>query len=233
MNHFCRIQRVEKDGCAAKNLRKQDPQQLSEYVAQRKQIEKSQRMEYSFVAPVALDLLLERLEIGQQISVVQDYSSRLSRCPGGKNNLDRIAAADSRRRKSIRWMPCDCGAQIFKNDRGDRCIQRREIAPGDGEAHAGFLRHASRESHIRNRVHGHGHGTGKNASEKRGHPFPAIFAPQKDALALAYPSPVQFMRELLRHAEQACIRPPHHAIAAAPHNGDLVRRARIRLEIFD
>ena len=65
---------------AGQQLRQQDTEKLSEDVAQRQQIQKTERMEDALVLQVLANLALQRLKIGEDVPMGDDDATRLGRC---------------------------------------------------------------------------------------------------------------------------------------------------------
>src|SRR5580700_5188327 len=114
-------------------------------------------MKNALVAPVALDFFFDRLEIGQQVSVRENHTSRLCRGARGEDNLDGDAATNRWRWKASTGTRRQSGTQVFKTYRWNREPGRRNLTADDSESYAGLLCHAPCKRLIRNRVHGHGH----------------------------------------------------------------------------
>src|ERR1700730_11934686 len=92
-----RVQRVQENRRGPGDLRQENAEQLTEDMAERQQIEEAQRMNNSFVASIALDFSLHRLQGRQQVSLGKNDTVRLRCRPRCKYNFDRIAALESRR----------------------------------------------------------------------------------------------------------------------------------------
>src|SRR5215469_5010554 len=67
-------------------------------MAERKQVQKSHGVKRFFVMQILLDFVLERLDIGENISVREHDAAWFRRGTGGINNLEGVAAGKSRRR---------------------------------------------------------------------------------------------------------------------------------------
>src|SRR6185369_4348748 len=67
INDLRRIQRVLKEYFAAEQLRYEYPHELTEYVTQRDQVEKSQRVNEAFVLEIFPNLGFERIDVRKNI----------------------------------------------------------------------------------------------------------------------------------------------------------------------
>src|SRR5262249_3188210 len=96
-NHFARVQAVLKDHCSPDQRRNEHGHELSEDVAQRKQIEKTNGMKNAFVFEVLGNLARDWIQTGQQVAMREHYAARFSRSARGKNNLGSVVAAERNR----------------------------------------------------------------------------------------------------------------------------------------
>ena len=71
------IQAVVEDHGSGEELRQQDAKKLAEDVAQWKKVQKSYGMEEALVLQVLADLALQRLKIGKDVAVGDDYAAWL------------------------------------------------------------------------------------------------------------------------------------------------------------
>ena len=74
----------------------ENSEKLAEHVAERKEVEKSQRMKEAFPAAVAIDFFFEGFEIGEQVAVGEDDAAGFGRGAGGEDNFDGIGALNRR-----------------------------------------------------------------------------------------------------------------------------------------
>src|SRR5580698_4842892 len=98
VNQVGRLQRIAEDQGARQKRRNEYSQHLAEHVAQRKQIQETQRMKKSLVAKIFLDLTLDRFDIGKHVAVRDHHAARLGRGARSEDDLQRIWARESRRR---------------------------------------------------------------------------------------------------------------------------------------
>ena len=231
--YFCRVQRVEKDRRPAQNLRQKNPEQLSEYMAQRQKIEKSQRMNESFVSPVLRDLLLDRRQICQQVPVRQHDAARLRRGARCKYNFNRVSRNRRSRGKIANQSPACAIGQLFEEQRIGRPQRRRESVPHDRKLHPGLLGDSPRESLLRNRVHRHPDRALKHASQKCRDPLARVLSPNQNAVALRDSPRPQYLRKARGSPKQLAISPSDRPIAAPPHYCNLIARPGIGTEVFE
>ena len=123
-DYFGGVERIEKHGCAAENLGQENSEKLAEYVAERKEVEKAQRMKEAFPAAVTIDFFFEGFEVGEQVAVGEDDAARFGRGAGGEDDFDWIGALDRRGGKFRRRFLCVRGTQGFEFDDGDAEIFR-------------------------------------------------------------------------------------------------------------
>ena len=95
-DYFGGVECIEKHGCAAQNLGEENSEKLAEYVAERKEVEKSQRMKEAFPAAVTIDFFFEGFEVGEQVAVGEDDAARFGGGAGGEDDFDWIGALDGR-----------------------------------------------------------------------------------------------------------------------------------------
>ena len=96
-DHLGGIERVQKHGRTAQNLREKNSEKLAEYMAEWKKIEKSQWMKEAFPAAIAVDFFFEGFEDGEQVAVVEDDAARFRRGAGGEDDLYEIGSSNWRR----------------------------------------------------------------------------------------------------------------------------------------
>ena len=148
-DYFGGVERVEKHGCAAQNLREENSEKLAKYVAERKEVEKAQRVKEAFPTAVTIDFFFEGFEVGEQVAVGEDDAARFGGGAGGEDDFDGIGALDGRGGKFGRRFLCVGGMQGFEFDDGDAEIFRGsggEFAADCGCADIGLARDAGWQS---------------------------------------------------------------------------------------
>ena len=86
------IQAVGKHRSRSENLRQKNPEHLAEHVAERKQIQKAQRMEDAFVAAVFVDFPLDGLKVREDVAMGQHDAARFSSGARREDDLNGIAS---------------------------------------------------------------------------------------------------------------------------------------------
>src|ERR1700719_4368484 len=92
-----RLEGIDKDYRPRQERRYEYSQHLAEDVAQRKEVQKSQRMKDSLIAEVFLNLTPNRLDVGKDVAVRNHDAARLRGCPRSVNNLQRVLTRERRR----------------------------------------------------------------------------------------------------------------------------------------
>src|SRR5579862_49938 len=155
-DHFRGVERVEEHRCAAQNLREENSEKLAEHVAERKEIEKAQRMKEAFPAAIAVDFFFEGFEVGEQVAVGEDDAAGLGRGAGGEDDFDRIGALNRRGGKCgdrlARWR----GLQAFEFDDWDAEVGGGcggEFTADCGRSHIGLAGDTRCKFRVGDRVH--------------------------------------------------------------------------------
>ena len=81
----------EGDG-SAKKRRDEKRHELSENVAERNQRDEANGMQETFIFQIGFHAALDRLEVGEKISVREDDATRLGGGSGGEKNFDQVLA---------------------------------------------------------------------------------------------------------------------------------------------
>ena len=161
--------------CGRKNSEK-----LAEYVAERKKVEKAQRMKEAFPAAVAIDFFFESFEVGEQVAVGEHDAAGFGGGAGGEDDFDGIGALDGRGGKFVDTLAVWRDMQAFEFDDGDAEIFRGsagEFTADCGCADTGLARDAGGKFRVGDGVHRDGYGACEQAAEKCCEPFAGIFAP--------------------------------------------------------
>jgi len=199
-----------------------------------------------FVLAVRVDPALERLEIGEEISVGEDHAARFAGGARGEENLRDVVSRDRFvgirfvhllvRRSSLAdedpMLRGDTG-QIFQSEPRDGSTDRVERLEGRRHpAHLLVGRHnrpcrcfmcnAGRELGCCAVVHGHGYGAEQQAGPESHHPFSTVGAPEEDAVTGADALLAQLDGTSERDGTQLLVGPGFAAVAAALDDGDVV-----------
>ncbi len=116
MQDLRRVQRVLKDHGGRQQLRQKDSEKLSKDMAQWQQVQETQRMKDALVAKVLADLALQRLEVGQNVAMGDDYTARLGSRARGKDDLHDVVARERRRSNGLIGVRRNLLAQGFQVD---------------------------------------------------------------------------------------------------------------------
>src|SRR5437879_6370249 len=139
-------------------------------MAERKQVQKAQRMEKPLVAKIFLNFRLERLDVGQYVSVRDHHATRLGCGARGKNDLQGVLTRQGRRgvkRTIVSGHYCEKGLQ---RDRGN-CPALLLAARVKNELRIHFLCYANRKFRRRSMIDRNDHSAAKEAPEKYTDPF--------------------------------------------------------------
>src|SRR5882757_4043215 len=145
-------------------------------MAERKQVQKAQRMEKPLVAKIFLNFSLEGLDVSQNVSVRDHNATRLGRRARGENDLQGVLTRQGRRgvkRTIVSGNYCEKGLQ---RDRGN-CPALLLPARVKNELRLHFLCHANRKLRRRGMIDRNDHNPAKKAPEKYTDPFGGVFAP--------------------------------------------------------
>ena len=100
------LERVNKDHGAREKRGNEYSQHLAEDVAQRKQVQKAQRVKNALVTKIFLDFTLDWFDVCKDVAVRNHHAARLRRRTGSENNFQRVLARELgsgvRRRVALR-----------------------------------------------------------------------------------------------------------------------------------
>src|SRR6266496_3357983 len=99
-----RIQRVLKEHLAGEYLRHEDSHELTKYVTERKQVQKSHRVNEAFVFEVLLNLGFKRVDVGKHVSMREAHTFWLGGSTRSENDLGNVAVDDFFRREGLTRM---------------------------------------------------------------------------------------------------------------------------------
>ena len=85
---------VFEDDCGAEQWWNEESHELAEDVAERDERDETERVKPLFVLAVRVDAALERLEIGEEVSVGEDDTARFPGGAGGEEDLRDVVAGD-------------------------------------------------------------------------------------------------------------------------------------------
>ena len=179
-NDFRRIRRKLEHRRRAQQRRHKQRHHLPEDVAQRHQRNKSQRMHPLLILAIRIDAALQRLEVGQKISMRQNDAARLRRRPRRKQNLRNMIPRDRLVGKS-----CEIGNPRARHKRHTACDLVKDERRNAGRATSDFRLSARGKNQFRicftcnarrklNRctiIERHCHRSAQQASPKRRHPL--------------------------------------------------------------
>src|SRR5262249_43036424 len=188
-NHFARVQAVLKDHCSPDQRRNEHGHELSEDVAQRKQIEETDGMENAFVFEVLGNLALDWIQTGQQVAMREHYTARFSRGPGGKNNLGSVVAAE---RNRFIWSSGKRGelfAESIKLQKRPGPDMLGQSTRANNQFRLNVIGHALHEVWRGNPIHRDRHGPTQHAANKSRYPLRRILSPEHHPVALCNVSP--------------------------------------------
>ena len=120
------IESFKKDGGSAEQRRDENRKQLAENMAQREEIEKSQRMENTLVAQVLLHFMFDRFDIGKNVGMGDHHTAGLGGGSRREDNLQRVVARKLRRSIGSSGVCCDRLAQRFELQHGNGDAGRQE-----------------------------------------------------------------------------------------------------------
>ncbi len=210
-----------KEDLAAKQLRDEDAHELPEDMAERHQVQKANGMKRALPLEIFLDLSLKRREVRQQISMRENHAFRVSRSARSKDDLGDVV---ERRvdRKSVDCVARDLAAQLFNAD--SRKIQARLFALSSAvENQSGFdllLNLADKFRRAFN-VERHDDHAAREAPEKGGDPFGAVFGPEQNAVAFGYLPAFKLAGKLKSSFSKLEIRPAINPQPATMRKGRL------------
>src|ERR1035437_1068825 len=230
MQNFRRVERVLKDHGGCQQLRQEDSEELPKDVAERQQIQETQRMKNALVAEVFPDLALQRLEVGQDVAMRNDHTARLGSRTGREDDLYDVVSRVGRRNHWFGGAPGNLLAQGFQVDLCD--VRDVVLHRADTEPGVHLLRNTLSEIRSRNLVDGDDNGAAQQASEKCNHPLSAVLAPNEDLVALADAALFQLARKAVGARQHIAVRPSLHTIAAMVNVGCLPSVAAEVVEIF-
>ncbi len=191
-------------------------------------------MKNALVSPVARNLLFDRLEIRQQVSVRQDHAPRLRRRPRRKYDFNRIAALrPPTGKKAVAARFPAASKKSSMPDRTDAASCQREAAANHRKPHARLFGDSPANSLSAVKSIGTATAPRKMHPRNARDPFARVLAPQQHPLALLDSSRFKLPSELHRRTQQVRVRPPHRAIPAPPNDGCFARRTRVGAEIFE
>jgi len=102
---FSGVGGVFEDDGGAEQWWNEEGHELAEDMAQRNKRDEAKRMEPFFVLAIGIDAALERLEIGEEISVGEDDAARFGCGAGGEEDLRDVVAGDGLvSERFLRWI---------------------------------------------------------------------------------------------------------------------------------
>src|SRR5271166_1642188 len=169
-------------------------------------------MKDTLVAEIRSNLAFQRLEVGENVSVGDDYAERLGSRARGEDDLNDVVARERRRRDSYVGVRRYSLAQTFQMHRrssGDLVIRRADTQSG-----IHLLSDSLCEVWGRNLVDGNDDRAAQQASEEDNHPFGAVLTPEEYLVALRDLTRLQLVGETVRVGQHLAVRPALQAIAA-------------------
>src|SRR6185437_6639392 len=88
------LERLLKENCSAQERRHVHAEELPKHMAKRKQVEKAERMNETFILEIRPDLCLQRCDVAENVAVSNYYAFGFGGSARGKNNLQRVVGAD-------------------------------------------------------------------------------------------------------------------------------------------
>ena len=167
----------------ASSGRNEHSQHLAKYVAQRKQVQKTERVEQFFIAKIFLNFRLQRFDVCQDVSVRDHHTARLGRGARGKNDFQGVLTRKRRRGVRRRIVSRDYSEKGLQRDRRN-CPALLLPARVKNKLRINFLRHATRKFRRRGMIDRDDDNASKQAPEKHCDPFRGVFAPQQNGIAL-------------------------------------------------
>ena len=249
-HNFRGVERFLEDDRGTHQRRNEDPEELAEDVAQRKQIHEAQGMKETLVFQIGLNSALERLEIRENVAVREDHAAGLGGRTGSEHNLGDVIPSQwlvREERSLLRNHAPGCIEdscrdahsrtphtlrQFFQDEHGQRWIENRLGAGGDNQFRAGLFGHAPRKIRRRAIIHRYDDGAAQQTAPERGHPLRAVRSPEQDAVAGANAAFTQLHRKMSGYAGDLGIGPCLAAVTALLHEGDFAPEAEQIVEQF-
>jgi hypothetical protein len=177
-------------------------------MAERHKVQKADGMKRALPLQVFFDLSLKRREVRQQVPVREDHALRVSRGARSEDDLGYVVE-DRVYRISVARVMRDPADQLFYGD--SRQGQARLFAlSGAVEDQSGFDLSLDPADEFRRAfdVERDGDHAARQAPEESGDPLGAVFGPEQNAVAFAYPATFKLAGEPKSGLSHIQIRPP-------------------------
>ena len=222
---FRGIEGVLEDDGAAQQRRKENPQELSEHVAHRQQVQESDGMHPPLVLQILLDLGLDRRHVSQHVGVAEHDALWLGGGSRGEDDLQHISRLNLNRTKRLSRMPGDSRFHVRRIDYWNRVEYSGALARTDNQLRSDLQTDPAGEIRTRSIVHRNRNHPAERASKECRHPLRAVRAPEQHRVALADVARLQFARKAIGTFGHTTIAPALAPVTAWINVGALVAPA--------
>ena len=202
-------------------------------MAQRQQVQKTQRVKRLFVAQVFLNFFFDRFDVRQHIPVGNDHAARLRRRSRSKNDLQRILPRERRPIVGARITLFRKFEQRIQCDHRNRRRDIRDATRTQHQFRRTFPRHPRYKFRRRTVVDRHHHRAAQNAPKENDDPLGRVLRPEQNRIALADSATFQLARHAVRFRRDLRIRPTAHPVSDPMPKRDFFALPRIFAHEFD